>query len=211
MPVGVAVMARAPVPGEAKTRLIPALGAEGAARLQAWMLARAVETACAAGVGPVELWHAGDATHPAFSAYRASGVPALRAQPEADLGTRMLAALRGSVTSAGALVIGTDCPALTPQGLRDAAAALRGHDAVVVPAEDGGYVLIGMREPRAEAFAGIAWGGEQVMAATRARLRALDWRWAELPPLWDVDRAADLQRLWALYPEARAAAGARSA
>ncbi len=206
MPVGVAVMARAPVPGEAKTRLIPALGADGAAGLHAWMLARAVDTACAADIGPVRLWCAGDAAHPAFAALRERGEFSQCAQPEGDLGTRMLAALRGAAAPGGALVIGTDCPALTPGVLRAAAAGLRAFDAIVVPAEDGGYALIGMRVPRAEVLTGIGWGGEQVMAATRERLRALEWRWRELDTLWDVDRPADLERLWALYPVARAAA-----
>jgi glycosyltransferase A (GT-A) superfamily protein (DUF2064 family) len=100
-------------------------------------------------------------------------------------------AARGAV-----LLIGTDCPALTPQHLRAAAGALAGgDDAVVLPAEDGGYVLVGVRAPHPGLFEGIAWGGEQVMAQTRVRLRALGLRWSEPVTLWDVDRPDDLDRL----------------
>jgi hypothetical protein len=198
-PVGIAILARAPIPGEAKTRLIPALGAEGAARLQGWMLQRAVATARAAAIGPVALWCAGD---PGHADLLRCGV-ALHRQPAGDLGARMLAAQGPSPGAAGTLVIGTDCPAMTAAHLRQSAAALHTHDAVVIPAEDGGYVLIGMRTPAPEAFAGIDWGSARVMAQTRQRLAALGWRWAEPADLWDVDRAADVERLLVLHPELR--------
>ena len=93
-------------------------------------------------------------------------------------------------------MIGTDCPALTAGELRAAAKALQaGNDAVFVPAEDGGYVLIGLRHPIASLFYGIPWGTDQVMDHTRARLRSAGLRWQELAPLWDVDRPEDLDRL----------------
>jgi rSAM/selenodomain-associated transferase 2/rSAM/selenodomain-associated transferase 1 len=171
--VGVAILARAPIPGQAKTRLIPALGAEGAARLQSWLLQRAVAMALVADVGPVTLWCAGDPRHPDFALCRAFGSVAVRHQPEGDLGARMRMALREAASPDGTLIVGTDCPALTAAHLRQAARALRERDAVVLPAEDGGYVLIGLREAAAEAFARIDWGTERVMAQTRARLRAL--------------------------------------
>jgi rSAM/selenodomain-associated transferase 1 len=196
--IDVAIMARAPVPGLAKTRLIPALGAAGAARLQSWLLQRTVAMALAADVGPVSLWCAGDPAHPDFAAYAQLGQVSLRVQPEGDLGWRMLAAIRAA--SAGVLVIGTDCPALTPLHLHEAAAALAGNDAVVTPAEDGGYVLIGMRIPAPELFTRIDWGSENVMAQTRLRLRELGWVWHEPATLWDVDRPADLERACQAFP-----------
>ena len=199
--IGVAILARAPIPGEAKTRLIPALGAEGAANLQRWLLQRTVAMALVADVGPVTLWCAGDPRHAGFALCRAFPAVTVRQQPEGDLGARMLAALRQSPT-AGTLVIGTDCPALTAAHLRDAAARLAGHDAVLLPAEDGGYVLIGANRPAPELFADVAWGTEQVMAQTRRRLAALGWRWSEPVTLWDVDRPEDLARLDALCPAA---------
>jgi glycosyltransferase A (GT-A) superfamily protein (DUF2064 family) len=99
------------------------------------------------------------------------------------------------------LIIGTDCPALTPAHLQQAAAALSENDAVLIPAEDGGYVLIGLRQPAPAVFAEIAWGSAQVLASTRQRLRHLGYSWHELPTLWDVDEAADLTRLSLSYPE----------
>lgn len=200
--VGVAILARAPVPGAAKTRLIPALGAAGAARLQRWMLQRTVAMALVADVGPVSLWCAGDPAHPDFAVCRAFGRVDLQPQPEGDLGERMLAAIASSSTPAGTLVIGTDCPALGAAQLRESARALGDHDAVVIPAEDGGYVLIGMKTPAPEAFAGVDWGSARVMAQTRQRLAALGWRWQEADPLWDVDLPQDLDRLFAGYPDA---------
>ncbi len=199
--VGVAILARAPVAGRAKTRLIPLLGAEGAARLQAWMLERAVATAFAADVGPVTLWCEGDAEHHAFVRCRELGPLHIRQQVAGDLGRRMLAAVQDSPTAAGILVIGTDCPVLGAVHLREAARALAERDAVLIPAEDGGYVLIGMKTPAAAAFADIDWGSPQVMAQTRQALDALGWRRAELATLWDVDRAEDFERLAAMLPE----------
>lgn len=202
---GIAVLARAPVPGIAKTRLIPALGAGGAAALQAWMLRRSVATARAANLGPVQLFCAGELDHEAFIACANGGAVALHAQASGDLGERMLRAAESAATAGGAIVIGTDCPALTPDHLRHVALELARHDAVVIPAEDGGYVLIAMRRPSPEPFAAIRWGEPDVMARTRLRLAGLGWRWAEPETLWDVDRPQDLDRLLAAWPEAGAA------
>jgi len=131
--VGVAILARAPVPGRTKTRLIPRLGAEGAANLHRWLLQRTVAAAVVADVGPVSLWGTPDTDHPDFALCRAFGDVCLRRQPEGDLGARMLAALDEPSGSAGTLVVGTDCPVLTPSILRDAAARLCGGDDAVVP------------------------------------------------------------------------------
>lgn len=202
--IGLAILAKAPVPGFAKTRLIPHLGREGAANLQGWLLRRAVATAVRANIGPVSLCCAPDEHHPAFQHCRGFGDVRLRPQPPADLGARMLAALGESTTPAGALVIGTDCPMLTPGLIRQAADELRRHDAVVAPAEDGGYVLIGARHADPGLFEGIDWSTARVMMQTRARMQALGLRWHETAPLWDVDRAEDFERLARLVPDIRA-------
>ena len=139
----VAVFARAPVPGEAKTRLIPMLGAEGAARLHAGLVLHALRVAIAADLGPVELWCAPDCDHPFFMQCAEGLGVSLRTQRGADLGRRMACAFASAVCeNAPLVVIGSDCPALTPALLREAAEALQSHDAVIAPAEDGGYVLI---------------------------------------------------------------------
>src|ERR1700681_3824738 len=110
-PIAVGILAKAPLPGFAKTRLAGALGADGAAAPQARFIARATETARAADVGPVTLWGAPDEDHPAFQTLAALFGVALARQPDGDLGVRMLTALEAGP----ALVIGTDCPALRPE------------------------------------------------------------------------------------------------
>jgi rSAM/selenodomain-associated transferase 1 len=193
-PVAIAVLAKAPIPGFAKTRLIPVLGDDGAARLQARLIERAVATACAAGIGSVTVWATPDPTHAIFQALRIRHGVSLARQDDGDLGARMLAA---SIAANGpVLVIGTDCPALTADHLRTAAAVLRdGSEAVLFPAEDGGYVLIGTQRPLPALFADMAWSTADVMAQTRQRLKAAGLSWQEPVMLWDVDVPADLPRL----------------
>lgn len=192
-PVAVAILARAPLPGRAKTRLIPVLGAHAAAVLQERLTERATETACAAATGPVTLWGAPDIGHRTFADLAARFPVALARQPEGDLGARMLAAFEAA--DGPALVIGADCPALTPAHLRQAADVLRQvRDAVIIPAEDGGYVLIGSRRPQPALFGEMIWGADSVMTETRGRLRAAGLSFEELPPLWDIDREADFDR-----------------
>ncbi len=200
--IGIAILAKAPVPGLAKTRLIPRLGAEGAAALQRWLLQRTVASAISAETGPVSLWCAPDEKHPDFASCLTAGPLTCHAQPAGDLGQRMLTALQANRGLPGTLVIGTDCAVLSPAVLRSAAQALKSHDAVVIPAEDGGYVLIGMRTAEATIFERMAWSTFTVMAETRRRFAALGWSVKELPTLWDIDVAEDFERLSALCPEA---------
>ena len=196
-PVTVAVLAKAPIPGFAKTRLIPVLGALGAAMLQGRLVERAVETACAAAIGPVRLWTAPDKTHPAFQAISTRLAITLARQAEGDLGARMLAAI--TQANSCVLVIGSDCPALTPDHLRTAAEVLRNRaDVVVIPAEDGGYALIGMRTPEPALFSDMPWSTPGVMDETRRRLRTLGLTWHEPTTLWDVDLPHDLERMRAI-------------
>ena len=192
----VIVFAKAPRPGSVKTRLVPLLGAEGAAALQVRLVKHALETATKA-LRPVELHCAPDANDPFFRFCAGHYGVTVRAQVEGDLGARMLAAFTQSLPEhACVLLIGSDCPALTARHLRQADRSLRdGADAVFIPCEDGGYALIGMKRVEAALFDGMTWGGEHVMADTRARLTALGWRWRELETLWDVDRPEDHARL----------------
>ncbi|MCF8177227.1 MAG: TIGR04282 family arsenosugar biosynthesis glycosyltransferase [Sulfuritalea sp.] len=200
-PVGVAILARAPIPGEAKTRLIPKLGTDGAAKLHSWMLQRTVAMALIADVGPVSLWCEGDIRHRDFERCSALGAISLHTQVQSDLGTRMWIAMNHAATADGALVIGTDCPAMTIGHLRDAALSLGGQDAVAIPVEDGGYALLGMKRPSLEVFANVDWGSERVMTQTRHRLAVMGLSWRELDYLWDVDRPDDVDRLLAMCPE----------
>ncbi len=168
--------------------------------LQERLTERAIMTSLAADVGPVTLWCSPDATHSTFLKLVTQQRIILKRQPEGDLGARMLAATAAS--SNPVLVIGTDCPALNELHLRGAANALReGNDVTIIPAEDGGYVLIGTRMAQPAIFSGIAWGMNTVLAETRARIIEQRLGLTEQPPLWDVDTESDLARLEREFPE----------
>lgn len=206
--VAIAVMAKAPQAGYAKTRLIPALGAGGAARLHRQLTLRTLATVAtthAAGVAPVTLWCAPDTQHRFFRAVQGRYGLALRTQPEVDLGQRM-AYIFAEHGAGPLLLIGTDCPALGTAHLQQAARALcSGLDAVFITTEDGGYFLVGLRQPCPGIFAGIDWSTPRVMAQTRRRLAEQGLRWQEVAMLWDVDRAEDVSR-WRALQQAETAA-----
>ena len=199
------VFAKAPRPGLAKTRLIPALGAAGAAALAARMLAHTLDQALASGVGEVELCAAPAPWDATWDGIELPDGIARTAQGEGDLGERMARAARRAIEAieaieageagAGVLLIGTDCPALDAACLRRAASALRAADAVIAPTADGGYALLGLRRFDASLFADIAWSTPTVAAATLARLHALGWSCTRLPLLHDIDEPVDLGHL----------------
>lgn len=196
--IAIAVFARAPVPGAAKTRLIPRLGAQGAARLQAQLIDLAVTRALA--VAPLEtcLWLDGE---PASTA-SPGGVPVYTQRGE-DLGARMAHAFESLLPKQETvLLIGTDCPAQSVGDLQHAADALKTHDVVLQPAEDGGYVLIGLSQrvlrytPARwrELFADVAWGTGSVLEQTQARLGIVGLHHAVLDSRPDLDLPQDYDR-----------------
>lgn len=192
----VIVFAKAPQAGYAKTRLIAALGAQGAAQLAERLMHATLEHALEVDIGPVELCVTPDRAHPAFLAAARRGSVSVTEQGGGDLGERMARAFdRVLGTHARALLIGTDAPLLDAPYLRAAAVALNDSDAVFGPAADGGYTLVGLQRPEPALFAGMQWSHDQVMAQTRQRLAALGLRHVELPVLHDVDEPADLRHL----------------
>lgn len=198
----IAVFAKAPIPGEVKTRLMPLLGPQGAAELARRMIERALTVAAAAKIGPLELWVAGNPRPAWLYELAARKAAPVLDQRGGHLGSRMGRAFAAMLSPGSrALLIGSDCPALEAEHLIAAARALEDHDAVFIPAEDGGYVAIGLTRFDARVFGGIAWGSADVMAQTRSRLAELGWRWRELPALWDVDRPEDVERLRRELPE----------
>jgi rSAM/selenodomain-associated transferase 1 len=195
-PMRIVIFAKEPQPGFSKTRVIPALGAQGAATLAKLLLERMLQAAIASEVGVVELcvtpWSS-------VEVWRQMGVPEsvqLTDQGDGDLGVRMARAAQ-RVIDAGesVLLVGTDCPQMDLGQLQTAALALQGADATLIPALDGGYVLLGLNQYDASIFSGIAWSTSSVAAATQERLQALQWRVQTLAPLHDIDEPADLQYL----------------
>ena len=192
------IFAKAPVPGRVKTRLAASIGPDAAAAVYRDLVLRTLATAAAArraGVlDAIELWVAPEGEPGPLEGWAAQLDIQLHRQRGAHLGERMRHALRESVAAGRpALLIGTDVPDFKVAYLAEAAAALQSHDAVVGPAEDGGYVLIGLARD-IDAFTDVAWSTPDVMAQTRARLASAGVAWKELPRLWDVDTAEDLAR-----------------
>jgi len=193
--VSIAIFAKAPIAGFVKTRLIPRLGADGAAALQQRLIEQTVRVACEVELAQVVLWCTPDCGHDVFKSLAARYPITLETQSGADLGARMHRAILAGAEAGPVLLIGTDCAVLTVEVLSRAAELFRaGADAVIVPVEDGGYVLIGLKRPTPELFAGIAWGRSTVMGETRARAREAGIRLEELPVLWDIDRVEDYER-----------------
>lgn len=182
----IVVFAKAPAAGRVKTRLIPALGPEGAARLAREMLERTVEEAVATGLA-VEL-----CGEPHAAAWWDGGGIALSAQGGGDLGERLARAAERVLRKEAVLLVGADCPALDRARLAAAAEGLKRHDAIIHPAEDGGYVLLGLRRFHPSLFAGIAWSTAEVAAETIRRIGALGWSLRVGETLRDVDEPADI-------------------
>lgn len=191
----VVVFAKAPQPGRVKTRLAQSIGPQAAARLHLRLVERTLATALAAGCGTVEL-HGSPSNHHFLREFARRYGIGFRGQAAGDVGARMSEAFRRGLRShRRMLLVGSDCPALTPADFRCAARLLRGCDAVIAPAEDGGYPLIGLKRSPRSLFKGVEWSTATVMQQTRERLAALGWRWRELRTVWDVDRPEDLARL----------------
>ncbi len=193
----VIVFAKAPIPGKVKTRLLSYMDAQPATTLHEQLVLRSLDTAIQAKVGPVDLWCTPTAEHPFFNRCARKLQVQLHPQPEGDLGKKMSYAFVQTLKRAPmALLIGTDCPSLSSADLKEAKTALQQSTlAVISPSEDGGYVLIGLRQHQPTLFEGVDWGTAYVMDQTRERFRELRWNWLELPVRWDVDRPEDVERL----------------
>ena len=194
-PTAIAIFAKAPIAGFAKTRLIPQLGADGAAKLQTLLITRAVECAKSANLGAVSLWCMPDCSHPFFQEIAEKHSVALHAQSGEDLGARMENTFSFLAKKMPVLMMGTDCVAIDAKLLERCAASLHGNnDAVFLPVEDGGYILIGLRKPVPELFRDIPWETSRVMSETRKRAEALGLRMEEPTVLWDIDNPEDYAR-----------------
>jgi hypothetical protein len=203
-PIPILLFAKAPVPGQVKTRLLPTLGAEGAAQLAEKLAEASIVAAGASGVGPVSLWGMPDCSHPFFARMAESHGVELCRQEGADLGERMDRAL-GCVLRRhpAALLAGTDLCRPTPQLFRDAAAILATGtaEATLVPSLDGGYVLIGLRRRCPELFSGLDWGTGGVCGETLGRMCRLGLSCGLMPVERDLDTPADYAEWMRHQPE----------
>lgn len=202
----IVIFAKAPQAGLAKTRLAPALGSEGAAALARRMLAHTLQQALAADMGTVELCMSPDPHDAAWQGVTLPDAVARTAQGSGDLGERMARAVhrvtrpiaqpaQHEPTNQAVLLIGTDCPALGAAQLVEAARRLARHDAVLLPASDGGYVLMGLKSPCPELFASMPWSTPVVALETLRRMATLGLHVWQGPTLHDIDEPPDLRHL----------------
>lgn len=191
------VFAKAPIGGKVKTRLLSSIPQEKVLSLYKNLVLHSLRIAIESYIGPVELWCTPSIDHPFFKQCAEIFQIPLFCQSDGDLGKRMAHAINNSLQKASlSLLIGTDSPSLTPEDLKEAKESLiQGYQAVLSPAEDGGYVLIGLSQFHPSLFEGISWGSSSVLRETRKRLQRLRWQWKELSERWDVDRPEDLERL----------------
>lgn len=204
------LFAKTPQKGQVKTRLQPVLGEQGALDLHTALIRFCWQQLLAGSVAEPELWMS-DFNDPEFPKQLSAPYACYRQQGE-DLGDRMYDAMMRALQRASrVLIVGADCPAVTADYLSLALGKLSaGVPIVLGPAEDGGYVLVGMNRPHLSLpnltppylsppylsmFKDIAWGTDQVLAQTRIRLQESATKWFELPTCWDVDRPEDLVRL----------------
>ena len=194
------IFARAPDPGRCKTRLASSLGDAGAAMLHARLVRRIVQVFSGQDICQTELWCAPDTDHPFFQQLHERYQIPLYPQHHGDLGLKMARAAEQRLQQYSRVIItGTDCPLLDPRHLVNIVDDLRhGFKASIIPAEDGGYVMLGLQSFHPQLFASIPWGSAQVMDQTAARLDTLGWQWKRHQALWDIDREEDYQRLLSL-------------
>lgn len=192
----IGIFAREPIAGETKTRLIPLLGEEGAAQFHQRCISAALHTAQQAALGDINLFIT---PAPPADSFFYTLLPAAVCVPQTgdDLGARMHSAfVHGLQSASRMIVIGTDCPMLTAVHLQAVAAWLQQNEgACFIPAEDGGYVLVGLSAPQAALFAHIDWGTEHVMAQTRLAAQAAGISLHELSPLSDIDTPEDYLKM----------------
>ena len=189
----IVIFAKAPVPGRVKTRLIPALGEIGAARLANEMLKATVAAALEARLAIPELCVDPHPLDEAWNGFLPEAHLRVTSQGEGGLGERLArAAKRTILLGENALLIGTDCPEMDAPRLRAASAALETHDAFIHPTEDGGYALFGLRRFDEALFADIPWSTDRVCEETIARIGSLGWSLGVGETLRDVDEPGDL-------------------
>ena len=189
------IFAKAPVMGEVNTRLIPDIGVDKATALQQELIERCVQQYGKSNQFDVQIWCAPNTEHEVFQRCAREHNISLHSQQGHDLGSRMSHAFSVALKNYDRVaLIGTDAPALDAGKVAHALDTLETHEVVIVPAEDGGYVLIAMCDHFDNVFLSVPWGGSQVLRRTRGNIVAQALRYKELDTCWDIDRLEDYQR-----------------
>jgi len=190
------VFAKAPVEGEVNTRLIPDIGVFAATQLQHDLVHERLSMLTQTKLGDVILMCSPDEKQDFFLQCKQKYSIELCKQSGNDLGERMMNGVREALTRyKQCIVIGTDAPSLDERLIQQAIDTLHdGTDVVFVPAEDGGYVLLGLQQCRDVLFQDINWGTAEVMQQSRELLDENNISYKVLETCWDVDRLEDYQR-----------------
>ncbi len=194
------VFAKAPVAGKVNTRLIPDIGVQAATRLQQDFIYQRLTMLTQADLCPVALMCAPDANHECFEQCHQQYKITLLEQSGNDLGARLHNGIQQALQNYKyCIVIGTDAPALNAAIIKEAIDVLHTNKNVVfVPAEDGGYVLLGVDKAYTFLFDDIPWGSADVMQKSRDAIIENNIAYTELAECWDVDRVEDYRRYLAL-------------
>ncbi|NOQ93747.1 MAG: DUF2064 domain-containing protein [Methylophaga sp.] len=197
------VFCKAPIAGQVKTRLMPQISAAQAVDVHIELTDRTLSLLHKAHYCPVQLWCNPSLEHAFFEQCADNYSVSLHLQQGNDLGERMHHAINTALEySTTVLIIGCDCPSLTSDDLEFAMTALQAENEVVIaPAEDGGYVMIGMRKAHPQLFFNMTWGHEQVFNNTHQRITELNLTLIETRQQWDVDTFDDLQRYHSFMQE----------
>ena len=187
------VFCKAPEPGKVKTRLANTIGETAAATIHEYLALHCLKHLVDSRIAPVELWCAPNIRHDFFQRCEIELGVTLKTQQGDCLGERMEYAFSSVLPKChSAIVVGTDCPAINADYIASVFTALQNNDSIIGPAEDGGYVLLGLRKLQSQIFANISWGSSKVFEETLSRFMG-DVKKA--PMLWDVDHVDDLIRL----------------
>jgi rSAM/selenodomain-associated transferase 1 len=195
------IFAREPAVGQVKTRLIPALGKEAATELYRQLLNYTVQNTLSASLSSVKLCITPESNRQYFMQMECAAYFGLAEQEGNDLGRRMFNAMASALEQySKVILIGTDCPFISHQLLKQAIDTLDNYDMVFSPASDGGYVLVGAKKILPEIFIDIDWGTDAVMQQSRIALSQSSLSWHELAVQHDIDIEDDLKYL-ALHNE----------
>jgi rSAM/selenodomain-associated transferase 1 len=197
------VMGRAPIAGTTKTRLIPLLGSGGAARAHRYMMLKTLRTVREASIGPCTLWCSPDTNHTLFTVLSERYGLAIQSQGSGDIGDKMLdiafqhfskEPVSKNNVKGSMIIVGTDCPSLTPQHFEQLANALEHVDIALIASHDGGYVAIGLRKLIESVFQGITWSSPMVLEQTLQAANKANASFKVIDTLHDIDEPADWLR-----------------